>query len=138
MATEADTAELQTKAALFASAPLLALVNSQITPDEIPEETKITPDEDAPVTYPAISYERVGSDPEHTLDSVLRASRVSIEIQIWGTSRSACNQVAALVTAAMHEAGHAETDRKSAFETELRQHAAILTFDVWEIPIISE
>jgi hypothetical protein len=127
-----DSAELQTKAALFASTALLALVTpaggteAQITPDEIPES--VTRE-----MLPAISYERSGSQPEHTLESELAASKVQIDVTVWATSRSSANQVAAAVSAAMHEAGHTESDRDSDVDAELRLHAAIVTFDVWEL-----
>jgi len=124
--TEADAAELQTKAALFASTALLALVGDQITPDEIPEEV-------TPAMLPAIAYERGNTEPEYTLDNTLAASRVSMVVTIWALSRKQANEVAVAVTNAMHDAGHAQTDREVAYEPELRQHAAILTFDVWEL-----
>lgn len=121
----ADSAELQTKEALLASAPLLALVPSgKITPDDIDEASEL----------PAICYERGSTAPEGVLDDPVVASRVSMNILIWATSRKSANEVAVAVTAAMHEAGHAQTERDSEFEPELRQHAAVLTFDVWELP----
>lgn len=126
MSTNSDSAELQTKNALFASSELLALVNSQITPDELPEETTAE-------MLPAIMYERGDTEPEYTLETELVASRVSMNVTVWAMSRSKCNEVAAAITAAMHEAGHAQTEREAVFEPELRQHAAVLTFDVWEL-----
>lgn len=105
------------------------MVNSQITPDDIPEEVTAE-------MLPAIAYERGSTQPEGTLEDPVVASRVSMNVLIWANSRKSANEVATAVTTAMHAAGHAQTERDSEFEPDLRQHAAVLTFDVWELPDI--
>jgi len=121
-------AELDTKEALFASAPLVALVGTnddgvtKIFPDEIPEKDQV----------PAVVYERSDSQPEHTLDGTLVASRVAMSVTGWAKTRAAANALLTAITNAMEAGQFALTGTNVVHETELDEYAAVGVFDVWE------
>jgi hypothetical protein len=117
------TAEQQTKDALVAAAPLVALVGDGIYPDEAPQAKAV----------PFVVFERGDTAPSYCMNDDLAASLITMTITAWAKTRSAANEIGIAITNAMHTAGHVQTSNSSAYEPEADEYAAVLGFDVWEI-----
>lgn len=137
------SAEQDVKDALFASAPLLALVGTasdgtvKIFPDEVPEADT----SGQRVDPPAITYERNDTQCEYTLDGALAAARISMNTATFAKTRVEANAIALAVSGAMRDAGLSPTPAKggegtggnSDYVEDLDLYVAVRPFDVWEL-----
>jgi hypothetical protein len=121
------SAEQQTRDCLLGWAPLIALVGSDhIYPDEIEEGYDL-------INGPALTYERGNTDPTYTLDGTLQCSKVQMIVTCWAKTRSSANATALAAVDAMQAQQNEQVSRDAAYEPELEEYAAIVTFDVWEL-----
>lgn len=119
----AVSAESQTRAALDASADLVALVAQRIFFQVAAQGSKL----------PLIVFERTASEPLSTIhDGAPVATKVTLSISAWSRLADQAAAIADLFTAAMHEAGQS-VNRLTHYDETTELHATIVDFEVWEL-----
>ncbi len=116
-------AEQQIYQALLADAGVTALVDDRIAPD-IAEQGWLPP---------LVVYERTTTEVTATIhQGAPVASKVTISASAWATTPLAAQQIADAMEVALRDVGIC-VDRFSSFDDTTAMHAAVVSFEVWEL-----
>lgn len=117
MSTETDL-----RALLLAAAPVTALVGQRIAADRIEQGA----------ARPFIVFTRTATERTRTLDGVVRAVQVTLELQCWADTRASAEAVAEAAQTAIEAAYQTVANRSAGYDADLDLEAALLTVSWWE------
>lgn len=118
------SAETDLYAALDADVPLAALVGEQIFPDFIPQERD----------YPAVVYQRVGTDPVQTIHGTQVAEFANLEVACVAKTRAQAEAIGDAAETALLSSEFIVDERSSGYDPQADVHLVTIQVRIFAVP----